>query len=114
MSAWCKPKPTTAPTAAWVKTGWGQQNPETLTKVSGCPPLLKQQIPPLLEYSNHPNKQYCSSKICTKFYTLPLDIHNNIETWHLSLLHHKKLKKVLGQLTQNNPLISSTRYYKPK
>ena len=50
----------------------------------------------------------------TQFNTLPSEILNTIDTWHLNLVHQDNFQKVLAQLTHNNKLLSSTRYYRLK
>ena len=89
MSEWGKPKHTTFPTSPWWNSGWGKLDH---FKVPGSPPLLKSQNPSSLEVSTCPNKNYCSSKLCTQFYTLPSDILRTIDPRNFSLVHHKKIK----------------------
>ena len=106
MTEWGKTKHKTFTVSAWGKSGWVKHDP---VKVLGHTTLIKQKPRPSLEVSSHPAKKSLSSKICTKFDNLLSETLHNIEEWHFSLLYHKKFKKSLTQITQNNPLLRSTR-----
>ena len=57
----------------------------------GRPPFLTIHHLSTLESSTCPNKKSCSSKNCTQFYCLPLDLLHNIGMWHAVLVHCNKL-----------------------
>ena len=97
-------RPLVAGMVSRVGTTWSHQVP-------GRPTLLKRHQPPSLEDSTRSTKNSYSSKICTKFDTLSLDIFHNIDRWDLSFVYHKKK---LMWLTQKNPLLRSTSSYKLK
>ena len=113
MSALGTPNHTTAPKLVWRNLGCGQHYPETCTKVPSRPTLLK-RYPPSLEDFTLPTKNSYESKLHTQFDNLPLDTLHNIDARKFSLMYHEKSKKVLTQLTQNDALLFSTRYYKLK
>ena len=96
MFAWGKPKPTNFPKTVWGNPGWGRCDTEWYIKVQGRPTLFKQHHPPTIEFFTRPTKNSCSSKNCTYFNTLLLDILHTIATWYFSLVNHNKSKKVLG------------------
>ena len=80
MSAWGKAKLANFPNTVWGEPGWGRCDPEWHFKVHGRTPLFKQHHPPTLEFSTRPKKNSCSSKNCTYFDTLPVDILHTIAT----------------------------------
>ena len=82
--------------------------------VPGYPPSIKQHHLPTLEASTHPTEKSCSSKNFTQFDSLPSELLRNIFMWHLGLVHRRKLKPVLVQLTQHNPIIRVSKSYKLK
>ena len=80
----------------------------------GIPPLLTIYHPPNLEYSTRPTKKSCSSKNCTQMDYLPFNLLHNISIWHAGLENHNKLKPVLELLTQKNPVLCASIFYKLK
>ena len=114
MSVWGKLKPTNSPETVWGNPGWGDFDPEWRIKVPGNPAILNRHHPPTLEVSTCPTKRSHSSKNFTHLDTLPLETLHTIDMWRFIILHHDKFKKVLAQITQNNPPLCSTRSYKLK
>ena len=77
-------------------------------------PCSRSKTPPKVEFFTRPDKNACSPTIRTQFDTLPSDLLCNINKWHFTLVHLKKIKKFLTRLTHKNPALHSTRYYKLK
>ena len=80
----------------------------------GCLPFLTLHHLSTLEYSTIPTKKFCSSKNFTQFDSLPLDPLHNIGMGYAVLVNRNKLKPVLEQLTQHNPVLRASNSCKLK
>ena len=108
------PQPSNLPKTAWGGPGWGTSDNEWFAKVIGHPTLRKSHHPPTPEVSNLPNSNPCSSKHCTPFGNLPLDILHTIDTWNICFIHNDNFKKILEWLSKLNPILHYARSYKIK
>ena len=77
----------------------------------GRPPFIMLHHPPTIEASTRPTKKSCYSKNCTQFNSLPSDLLYNIFMGHAGLSCRKKIKPVLVQLTQHNPVLRLYKSY---
>ena len=103
----------------WVKfekaiAAWPHRISTKRIQTPGCTPFLIIHHPPTLEASINPTKSSCSSKTFAQLYSLTLYLLHNIGMWHAGLIHHNKLKPLLAQLTQHNPVLRASTSYKLK
>ena len=84
------------------------------TKVPGRPPLINQQITLPLEDSTHPTKKVLFIKKSVRILIPSHRKYFMTLMRGIPVLCITKFKKLLMQLTQNNPLLNSTSEYKPK